>query len=201
MIIVVRHGRTEANASGLLLGRADPGLDDQGRRQAQAIASLVPPGARIISSPLRRASETAAALLESTRDGTGRTATLEIDERWIEMDYGEFDLTPVSEVPPQTWARWRSDSDFRPEGGESHNDLALRVGAALDELARSTDADRDVVVVSHVSPIKASVAWALGVGIEVSWRCFVAQASVTRIGVGGRGPSLRSFNEVHHLDD
>jgi broad specificity phosphatase PhoE len=63
-------------------------------------------------------------------------------------------------------------------------------------------ADGDVVVVSHVSPIKAAAAWALGVGDEVAWRMYVAQASITRIGVGGPGglPSLRSFNETAHLD-
>lgn len=58
---------------------------------------------------------------------------------------------------------------------------------------------RDVVVVSHVSPIKAAVAWALGVDDGVAWRMYVAPASLTRIGVTGPTPSLRSFNEVAHL--
>ena len=57
-----------------------------------------------------------------------------------------------------------------------------------------------MVVVTHVSPIKAAVAWAMGVGDEVSWRMFVAPASVTRIAVGDRGPSLHGFNDVAHLD-
>jgi broad specificity phosphatase PhoE len=56
-----------------------------------------------------------------------------------------------------------------------------------------------VVVVSHVSPIKAAVAWALGVGDEVTWRLFVAPASLTRIALGDRGPVLHTFNEVAHL--
>ena len=59
--------------------------------------------------------------------------------------------------------------------------------------------DDDVVVVSHVSPIKAGVAWALGVGDGVAWRMFVDVASLTRIAITDRGPVLRSFNEVHHL--
>ena len=54
-----------------------------------------------------------------------------------------------------------------------------------------------MVVVSHVSPIKAAIAWALGVGDEVAWRLFVQVASVARIGVGPGGPSLHSFNEPH----
>jgi broad specificity phosphatase PhoE len=56
-----------------------------------------------------------------------------------------------------------------------------------------------VVVVTHVSPIKAAVAWALGVGDEVAWRMWVGPASITRIGVAGGVPSLRSFNEIGHL--
>ena len=57
-------------------------------------------------------------------------------------------------------------------------------------LARAGDAL--VIAVSHVSPIKAAVAWALGVGPEIAWRLRLDLASVTRI---DRGPSVVSFNE------
>jgi len=60
-IYVCRHGRAEANASGLLLGRADPPLDAVGRQQAEAIAAVLPAEAAVYSSPLRRCRETAAA--------------------------------------------------------------------------------------------------------------------------------------------
>jgi broad specificity phosphatase PhoE len=56
------------------------------------------------------------------------------------------------------------------------------------------------VVVTHVSPIKAAVAWALDVGDEIAWRTWVAPASITRIGVTAGRPLLRSFNELAHLD-
>ena len=59
MLIVARHGRTAANAAGELLGRRDPALDDVGRAQAAAIATVVPAGARVISSPLTRCVQTA----------------------------------------------------------------------------------------------------------------------------------------------
>ena len=94
--------------------------------------------------------------------------------------------------------RWRADPSWRPTGGETLEELAERVGAALDDLADAA-AERDLVVVTHVSPIKAAVAWALGVGIEISWRCYVAQASVTRISTSAGRPSLHAFNEVSHL--
>jgi len=59
----------------------------------------------------------------------------------------------------------------------------------------------DLVVVTHVSPIKAAVAWALGVPDESVWRMYCAPASVTEIGTAGPTPSLRSYNTTAHLND
>lgn len=188
-LYVCRHGRTEANASGLLLGRADPELDTTGTAQAAAIAASLPTPALVVSSPLARCRQTAEAF----------GSPVEIDDRFIELDYGEFDLKPLADVPAEVWAAWRSDADFRPPGGETFNELAARVNAGLDALAEQA-AEEDVVVVSHVSPIKAAVAWALGASIGISWRCFVAQASITEIGMTRGVPSLRMFNGVTHLD-
>lgn len=190
MLHVVRHGRTEANASGLLLGRLDPDLDELGERQAVAVAAAVGPVDRVVSSPLLRTRRTAEAFEVS--------GAVEVDERWIEMDYGEFDGTPVADVPPETWAAWRADLDWAPPGGESHRSLGLRVRAALDDLAEAARTT-EVVVVTHVSPVKAALAWALGVGDEVAWRTFVAPASIMTIGFGPAGPSLRGFNDTAHL--
>ncbi len=190
MLIVVRHGRTAANAAGELLGRRDPSLDEHGRLQARAIAAEIGRVDRVISSPLARCLETASAIRESP----------EVDERLIELDYGELEGVPFRDVPRETWSHWRDRSDWRPPGGESHDDLAARVWEMLDEIA-SDAALHDVVLVSHVSPIKAAVAWAMGVSIDISWRCYVHQASILRIGTGGPFPSLRSFNETAHLGD
>lgn len=188
-LYVCRHGRTEANASGLLLGRADPELDEVGTVQAEAIARYVPDPALIVSSPLTRCRQTA--------DAFG--LPVETDDRLIELDYGDFDLKPLSEISAETWAEWRSDNDFRPPGGETLNELAVRVFAVLNELAEQAK-HANVVVVGHVSPIKASVAWALQCTIDISWRCFVAQASITEIAVTDNGASLRLFNGVSHLE-
>jgi broad specificity phosphatase PhoE len=193
VLIVVRHGRTEANASGLLLGRRlDPALDDLGRRQAVALAGVlatVPLESRVVSSPLRRSRETAEAL--------GRP--VEVDERWIELDYGDLDGTPLRDVPPDVWARWRKDPGWAPAGGESLVELGTRVRDACRAVADEA-AERDVIVVTHVSPVKAALAWALGVGDEISFRAYVAPASVTTIATVGGGPSLHSFNGCAHLD-
>ena len=71
--------------------------------------------------------------------------------------------------------------------------------AACDDLADEA-AERDVIVVTHVSPVKAALAWALGVGDEISFRAYVAPASITTIATAGPRPSLHSFNGCAHLD-
>jgi broad specificity phosphatase PhoE len=185
MLHLVRHGRTDANAQGLLLGRADPPLSDEGRLQAAALAEMVPRGARVVSSPLRRTRETAAAF----------GVPVEVDDRWIELDYGDLDGTPLRDVPADLWRQWRADPTFVPPGGESLTALGARVRLACDELLDEAR-ERDVVVVSHVSPIKAAIAWAIGAGDELSWRLFVQVASVARIGVDRWGTTLRSMNEL-----
>ena len=193
MLILVRHGRTAANAAGLLQGRMDPALDEVGNAQAAQIGAFLrststePPV--VMSSPLLRARQTAAHIADDVT----------IDERWQEIAYGVYEGRPLADVGASQWARWRADDHFALEGGESLAALLARVRPALDDLLVLA-AERDVVVVSHVSPIKAAIAWALGVGIDISWRCQLGQASISRIAVSGRGPSLVSFNETSHLD-
>jgi len=189
VLTIVRHGRTEANRAGLLLGRLDVALDPLGERQAQAVADAVGPVDRVVSSPLRRTRATAAAW----------AIPVDVDERWVELDYGDLDGTPVHDVPHDVWQRWRTDVDYAPPGGESLRALGERVRSACDDLAADAR-DGHVVVVTHVSPIKAAAAWAMGVGDDVSWRMFVSPASITRIAVTDRGPSLHGFNVTTHLD-
>lgn len=184
MLILVRHGQTAANAAGLFLGRADPPLTDLGRRQADALAAALPRPGRVISSPLARAQQTAAAF----------GVPVELDERWIEMDYGDLDEQPVTSLAATAWQRWRADVNHAPEGGESLAAVGRRVRQACDELAADA-APMNVVVVSHVSPIKAAIAWALGTGDEIAWRMYVNDAAVCRIAIEPEGPMLRSFNE------
>jgi broad specificity phosphatase PhoE len=188
MLIIVRHGRTAANAAGELLGRRDLALDVTGQAQARALAAAVGPVSRVVCSPLLRARETAAAF----------DMPVEVDDRWLELDYGEWDGATSADLGPERWAAWRADLDFCPPGGESLRALGVRVRQACDDLVAAADRE-DIVVVTHVSPIKAAFGWALGVGDEVSWRCYVAPASIMRVAVSRFGSSLWSFNETAHL--
>jgi len=189
VIALVRHGETATNRAGRLLGRADPPLTETGRTQAAELGAAVAAGTHpiaVVSSPLRRAMETAAAI------AAPNGLEVEREERLIEIDYGEWDERGFDDVPVEEMRRWRADPTFAPPGGESLTAVQARVSeCAADLLARA--ADDLVIAVSHVSPIKGAVAWALGVGPEISWRMRLDLASVTRI---ARGPSLLTFNEV-----
>lgn len=186
MLFLVRHGQTQPNADGRLLGRGDPDLTDLGRAQAAALAAALPRPDRVIASPLGRAVQTAEAF----------GGPVDTDDRWIEIDYGDYEGERLGEVPGEFWDRWRADPSIAPPGGESLAAVAGRVRAACDGLAAEV-VDRDVVVVSHVSPIKAAVTWALGVDDIVIWRMFLDVAAVCRVAIGPRGPVLRSYNETH----
>jgi broad specificity phosphatase PhoE len=190
VLILVRHGRTAANAAGRLQGRVDHPLDETGRAQAERVASALGPVDRVVSSPLLRARQTAAAFGD----------VVEVDDRWIEIDYGTYDGVAVRDVPDEVWAAWRTRPAFVAGDGESYEDLHERVRAAAEELLADS-VGRTVVVVSHVSPIKAALAWALDASHAAVFRCFLDQASITRIDLGPRGPVLRSFNETWHLAD
>lgn len=193
MLILVRHGQVAANAEGLLLGRADPPLTETGYRQACALATVLPRPARIVSSPLLRARHTAA-ILAGAPPGVTEADGVEIDPRWVEMDYGDLDGCAPTALTAGSWESWRHDAGYVPAGGEPLAAVCHRVRGACLELA--ADAARgDVVVVSHVSPIKAAVTWALGVDDEVAWRMFLGDAAVCRIDTSGPEPMLLGFSD------
>ena len=188
MLFLVRHGRTAINVGNKLQGRIDHPLDEVGRQQAIEIASVLKNIDRVISSPLIRAKQTA--------DAFG--LPIEIDQRFIELDYGDFDGVLQKDVPAPIWSEWRRNNNFRPPNGETLVELDLRVREALSELIYEARL-KNVVVVSHVSPIKAAIAWTIGTEIGSSWRMLLDRASISRIEITENGPSMRGFNDTSHL--
>jgi broad specificity phosphatase PhoE len=194
MLILIRHGESVANAQGLLLGRTDAELTQKGMAQASSVGQLLhDPVLELRTSPLSRARDTAALMAIDV--------PVVVDERWVEVDYGEYECQPLSDIPADVWREWQRDPGFRPAGGESLAEVDSRVAGACDELFTTEglgarDPRGDIVVVSHVTPIKAAVAWALDMGAELSWRLHLQTASVTRIGWGNGHPVLHGFNEL-----
>jgi broad specificity phosphatase PhoE len=189
VLVLVRHGRTEANASRKLQGLLDLPLDDVGLAQAAGVAEWIGRPDRLISSPLSRARQTAEAF----------GVPYEVDDRWLELDYGDLDGVPLAEVGEDVWTRWRTDPHYRVGGGETMAEMHKRVVAASDELLADA-ASQLIVITSHVAPIKAAVTWALGVDVSVGWRCHLDQASVCRILAGATGPVLLGYNETRRTD-
>lgn len=193
MIVFARHGETAPNREGLILGRADPGLTAEGRRQAAGLADLLAreKPVAVLTSPLLRARETAGVIASACGLET------ELDGRLVEIDWGAWEGRPADGIASAEMDRLRADAGTAPEG-ESLTALGARVEEFCgDALAR----DGLVVAVTHVSPIKAAVAWTLGAPDAAAFRMYVALASVTRIERRSRGPILVSFNETAHLLD
>jgi broad specificity phosphatase PhoE len=188
VIVFVRHGQTVPNRDGLLLGRNDPPLTDDGCAQARRLGAAVEwlGPEKVFTSPLQRAQQTA----ELVADRMG--LEVEIDDRLVEIDYGDWEGRPFAGLEPAVVKQWRGDADFAPPAGESLRAVTERVGSFC---AGQLDA-RVVVAVSHVSPIKGAVTWALGVSPELAWRMRLDVASITRI---AEGPTLVTFNETAHL--
>lgn len=131
MISVARHGQTDYNLQGLICGRADAALTAEGKKQAQQLAAKVKaleiPVTAIISSPLRRAYDTAAIVRDAC------LVPLSIDSRLSEMDFGVYDGQPI-ETPIFQLLRQEFSLPF-PKG-ESLLDVAGRVYPLLQELVR-----------------------------------------------------------------
>lgn len=137
-VLLVRHGRTALNAEGLLRGHLDPDLDEVGRAEAQALAEALAawqPG-RIVSSPLRRAMQTATAI------GRRVGVAVIVEPGLIDRDYGRWAGHPPADVI----------SRFGSLGGapdvEAVQALRYRAGITLDQQLPYLG-PRPVVLVSH----------------------------------------------------
>ena len=192
MIAFARHGQTAINRDGRLQGRLDAPLSELGLEQARALGTVFAREdvTRVFSSPLQRARATAAEIAKAA----GRD--VEVDERLVELDYGEWDGLTLRELPAGSWERWRADPAFTPPGGESLVAVTTRVASFCEEFGAETG----IVAVSHVSPIKAAVCNALGVDEGATWRMQLSLASISRVDTRPDGrPYLLSFNETAHL--
>ncbi len=195
MIAFVRHGQTALNHAGCLQGRLDAPLSDLGAQQAAALAAALAdaPVTAVFSSPLQRALATAAAI------AARHDVTPVVDERLIELDYGDWDGVKLTDVPADAWAQWRTDPAFAPPGGETLAAVTARVTSFCAERLEA-DGPGLVLAVSHVSPIKAAVCHALGVDERVTWQMQLGVASVTRVGRRPDGRAyLGSFNETPYV--
>ena len=197
MIILIRHGQTTTNAQRLLVGRSDPELTELGERQSRALRPLMGQVVSVWTSPLRRARSTAALALPHLEPVT--------TEAFIEVDYGTLDGQPLSVVTYDEWRQFEHDHTLAFGGGESLAALDQRVHAELDRLLADQTSllhshHEHLAIVSHMSPIKSAMVWALGVPGSVSWRMHLDNGSATTITTRRSTPALLRYNVVPPLD-
>ncbi len=195
MILLIRHGQTTTNAQNLLVGRSDPPLTELGQRQARALRPLLDGVEEVWTSPLQRARSTAALAVPHL--------SAQVRASFVEVDYGELDGQPLSVISAEQWEAFETDHHVAFGGGESLSAVDARVHAELDaQLADPEsllhDPARHLAIVSHVSPIKSAVVWALGVAGATAWRTRLDNGSLTVIATRRRSPSLVRFNVVPH---
>lgn len=159
-LILWRHGRTSWNSIGRMQGQTDIDLDDLGRAQGAAAAQLLAAQQpeRIVSSDLRRAYDTAHFL--------GRLTGLDVetDKRLRERSFGEWEGLTREEAAsqyPETWKVWTAGRPLMAHGIESHDDVAHRMRAAIEEAV----ADRcgPVVIVTHGGSARRALTTLTGV--------------------------------------
>ncbi|MBT0771921.1 MSMEG_4193 family putative phosphomutase [Kineosporia sp. J2-2] len=195
-VLLVRHGRTAANASGVLAGwTPGVGLDDTGRAQAATLASRLErvPVRLAVASPLQRCQETASTLLGA---GDDRPPLL-TDDRLGECRYGDWTGRPLKElVKEELWPVVQSHPSavtFPGPEGESMPDMQHRAVAAIREydarVAREFGDHAVWMAVSHGDVIKAVLADALGMHLDQFQRIVVDPCSVSVI----RFTPLRPF--------
>lgn len=198
-VLLVRHGRTTANATGLLAGRtAGVHLDalgqDQAARTGDRIAAV--PVADVVSSPLERCAETARAILERQEGAPSSSA----DPELTECDYGRWQGRALSDLATEDlWPSVQSQpSAVVFPGGESMAAMQARAVAAIRRHDAAVEAEHGPgavwVAVSHGDIIKSILADALGMHLDLFQRLEVGPASVSIVSYGASRPRVWATN-------
>lgn len=196
-LILVRHGQSEGNASGIVQGHLDFDLTDLGRTQAMATAERLRAEKidRVIASPLKRAFNTAMVI------ASPHGIEVEPQPALMEYDLGEVSgLTgpQIRERFPDVTAAYARGVRPAFPGEEGREAFAMRVTAVLEEL-KSTR--QTVVAVAHGGVITTLCYAAAGVDRMRPGLFEIANCAITEmvLGVGGR-VVIERHNDVCHLD-
>jgi broad specificity phosphatase PhoE/ribonuclease HI len=195
---LLRHGETPLSVERRFSGQDEAALTDRGRAQASAAAHRLAEFSidAVISSPVRRARQTA----EAVADALG--ADVQIEPGFAETDFGQWQGSTFAEVQkqwPDELQHWLDDPAVEPPGGESQAATERRVLAARARTL-SSYVGATVVVVSHVTPIKSLIRSALDAPPHAMFRMQMSPGSLSIIDWFDEGHDvLRMFNDVSHL--
>lgn len=231
---VLRHGQTEMSVQKQFSGLSDPELTSYGREQARRAAAYVAGQlaggagdnagagssagpAAIYSSPLKRTRQTAEAVAEALVT----KPRVHVTEALIEMNFGDWEGRTFAEVMDEFPLEHDAcfwDSAAAPSGGESPDDVLARVRPFLRDVARNHPGE-DVVLVSHVTPIKSILRHALCASgalyrtlhLDLAGLSVIeifpdgSEGSGGEVGVNNKGSNkdsavVRRVNDTHFLD-
>lgn len=196
-LYLVRHGAAEG-AEGRAVGHVDLSLSGAGRRAVERLAATWQgPPPRLVTSPLRRAAETAALLAAAWG-----LAAAEPEPRLAELRFGDWDGRRWDDVHAADAARlaawgerwWQAPTP----GGEGYADLVRRVGAWWDEWSAAgegVDGGHATVAVTHAGPIRALLAARLGMPREGLWDLALGTARASAIEVAPGEPPRLLFRD------
>ncbi len=195
--ILVRHGQTTANASGVLAGRTEVDLNDVGRRDAtllgKALAAI--PLERAISSPMLRTRHTTELLLEA------RSAAVEltVDDGLAEVEYGEWTGQALAELAKEDL--WRTvqahPASVTFPGGESMAAMSARAVATVRGWCERSDDSANLLFVSHGDVLKAILADALGMHLDAFQRIVVHPTSISVVNYVHGRPFVERINDCN----
>jgi len=198
-MFLVRHGETAANASGTWQGATNSALNERGLTQAQAIAGRLADGDIQVdvmySSPLGRATQTAGFIAQAVGN-----PPLELDPALAEFNLGDWEGLTYDNLrhEKRLWDKMDADPNFRPPGGESAVEFAMRLISAMQSIAARHPGET-IVVVSH----GGAIATALSMLIEqdgTTWQRYqMANCGLTNM-VFDPAPRLVFHNDTAHLD-
>jgi broad specificity phosphatase PhoE len=176
----VRHAPVREDG-GNIYGQNDIGCDCSDAIVFRGVAKFLPKNAVWYASNLKRTLQTAEAIWAA---GLPKPDSLHRDKALAEQDLGEWQgmnrAAFFASRPPGIAAYWFAPAHERAPGGESFDDVYLRTAAAIVRIGASHPG-RDIVCVSHGGPIKAAIAFALGLPAQAGFAFTIDNCSVTRL--------------------
>ncbi len=201
-VILVRHGRTSANVAGVLAGRtAGVRLDETGVEQAERTAARLAgvPLAALVSSPLERCRQTAQAVARA--QGTaGHPVRVATDRGLTECDYGEWQGRPLKDLAKEPlWKVVQTQPSAATfPGGESLSAMQARGVEAVRRRDAAVEQEHGPgavwAAVSHGDLVKALLADALGMHLDLFQRLHVDPASVSVVRYTASRPYVLATN-------
>ena len=197
MIILLRHGQADNNTKKILAGRT-PGINltEQGREQAEQSGQMLKDLniSAIYSSPIDRAMQTA--------EIVGKHCGVEpiSDDRLIELDMGKFTMIPyekIFEKHGNVFLKFYEGSlEISHNGVESFAEVQKRIFDMVD-FVKNKHKDENVVLVTHMDPIKAVIGKILSLQPEILFQLIIANASLNIIKFDDQNYYLSSINSMN----